>query len=177
VCEEEGGVREEGGERGGGMGGGEEERARKEKRRKERERIYDEECARKKEVRETTSTPHNNDVLCGNGREGTLNAHPGNEHFQKLVDQEKRLYLTARSIHEKRLILSKIVDEIRNLNPPGRFLLKDANSNLWRDIGDERAHNKTSNSLRKNALAVRRQLEDDFEKSQLKQAQAANVAT
>jgi hypothetical protein len=60
---------------------------------KERERIYDEECTRKKEVRETTSTPHNNDVLCGHGREGSINAHPGNEHFRKLVDQKKRLYL------------------------------------------------------------------------------------
>ena len=123
----------------------------------------------------TTSTPHNNDVLCGRG--GTVNAHPGNEHFRKLVDQKKRLYLTARFKREKRLISSKIVDEIRNLDPPGRFLLKDANSNLWRDIGDEKARDKTSQSLRENALAVRRQLEDDFEKSQLKQAQAANVAT
>ena len=92
----------------------------------------------------TTSTPHNNDVLCGRG--GTV--HPGNEHFRKLVDQKKRLYLTARFKREKRLISSKIVDEIRNLDPPGRFLLKDANSNLWRDIGDEKARDKTSQSAR-----------------------------
>ncbi|KAL3808080.1 hypothetical protein ACHAXA_006842, partial [Cyclostephanos tholiformis] len=122
----------------------------------------------------TTTTPHHNDVLCGRG--GTVNAHPGNEQYRKFVDQKKRLYLTARFKREKRLISSKIVDEIRNLDPPGRFLLKDANSDVWRDIGDEKARDKTSQSLRENALAVRRQLEDDFEKAQMKQAQVANDA-
>lgn len=115
----------------------------------------------------TTTTPHNNDVLCGRG--GTVNAHPGNEQYRKFVDRKKRLYLTARFKREKRLISSKIVDEIRNLDPPGRFLLKDANSNVWRDIGDEKARDKTSQALRENALTVRRQLEDDFKKSQMHQ--------
>ena len=115
----------------------------------------------------TTTTPHNNDVLCGRG--GTVNAHPGNEQYRKFVDRKKRLYLTARFKREKRLISSKIVDEIRKLDPPGRFLLKDANSNVWRDIGDEKARDKTSQALRENALTVRRQLADDFKKSQMHQ--------
>jgi hypothetical protein len=89
-----------------------EERARKKAREEEECVRKEEECARKKareEVestrkKETTSTPHNNDVLCGRGC--TVNAHPGNEHFWKLVDQEKRLYLMARFVRKKQLSLA-----------------------------------------------------------------------
>ena len=116
-------------------------------------------------MRETTATPHDNDVLYGNGQDGTIKAHPGNENFRKLVDQGKPLYVTARSTRKKGPIVSKIVNQIRNLNPPGRFLLKDANSNLWRDVGDKKARKKILTVLSGHALAVRRQLE------------AANVAT
>jgi hypothetical protein len=140
--------------------GGKVECARKEKRSKKLQEIYEERCARKKEVLETTATPHNNDVLCGNGQDGIIKAHPGNENFRKLVDQGMPLYVMARSTHQKKPIVSNIVNQIRNLNPPGRFLHKDANSNLWRDVGDEKARKKIYH-----ALTVRRQLEDDFEKS------------
>ncbi|KAL3779608.1 hypothetical protein ACHAW5_001056 [Stephanodiscus triporus] len=127
-----------------------------------------------KHVELTTTTPHQNDVLCGRG--GTVNCHPGNEQYRKFVDRKKRLYLTARFKREKRLISSKIVDEIRNLDPPGRFLQKDAHSNVWRDIGDEKARDKTSQALRENALIVRRQMEDDFRKSQDQQAKKSHLA-
>lgn len=42
----------------------------------------------------STPKPHSNDVLCGRG--GTINAHPGNEQYRRLVDRKKRVYLTAR---------------------------------------------------------------------------------
>lgn len=124
----------------------------------------------------TTTAPHANDVLCGRG--GTVNAHPGNEQYRKFVDSKKRLYLTARFKREKRLISSQIVDQVRNLNPPGRFLMKDlANSSIWHDIGDEKARDKTSQALRETALTVRRQLEEDFRKAQQANAALAGVAT
>ena len=105
-----------------------------------------------------TTAPHYNDVLCGRG--GIVNAHPGNEQYRKFVDREKLHYLTTQFRREKRLLSSEIVDEIRNLEPPGRFLLKDPNSKVWRDIGDEKARDKTSQALRETALILRKQLEE-----------------
>jgi hypothetical protein len=45
-------------------------------------------------------------------------------------------------------IASMILDEIRNLDPPGRFLDKDEDLNLWFDIGDKKARYKICQSLR-----------------------------
>jgi hypothetical protein len=113
----------------------------------------------------TTTAPHNNDVLCGRG--GIINSHPGNEQYRKFVDRKKRLYLTARFKREKRLISIQIVYQVRNLNPPGRFLMKDpANPSTWHEIGDEKAREKTSQILREMASTVKRQLEEDFRKAQ-----------
>ena len=85
----------------------------------------------------TSTALHYNNFLCGQG--GIVNAHPGNEQYRKFVDREKLHYLTTQFRRQKRLLLSEIVDEIRNLDPPSRFLLKDPNSNVWRDIGDKKA--------------------------------------
>ena len=111
----------------------------------------------------STEEPHNNDVLCGRG--GTINAHPGNEQYRKFVDRKKRVYLTARFKREKRLIAQSIVDEVRSLKPPGRFLLKDSKTNIWSDVGDEKARDKTSQALRENALTVRKQMEKEYQES------------
>ena len=110
-----------------------------------------------------TNKPHNNDVLCGRG--GTINAHPGNEQYRKFVERKKRVYLTARFKREKRLIASSIVEEVRNLDPPGRFLTKDPHSDVWYDVGDEKARDKTSQALRENALSVRKQMEEEFQET------------
>mmetsp|Transcript_30207 Transcript_30207/g.54661 ORF Transcript_30207/g.54661 Transcript_30207/m.54661 type:complete len:662 (-) Transcript_30207:107-2092(-) len=106
--------------------------------------------------------PHNHDVLCGRG--GSINSHPGNERFRELVEKRKRVYLTARFKREKRLIASSIVSEIRGLEPSGRFLSKDAKSGKWKDIGDEKARDKTSQALRENAPKVRAEIETEINK-------------
>ncbi|KAL9185181.1 hypothetical protein ACHAXT_002958 [Thalassiosira profunda] len=121
-----------------------------------------------------TTSPHHNDVLCGRG--GTINAHPGNEQYRQFVDRKKRVYLTARFKREKRLIAQSIVDEVRHLKPPGRFLLKDAHGDVWRDVGDEKARDKTSQALRENALSVRKQMEEEFLESRRQQARQAAIA-
>ena len=111
-----------------------------------------------------------NDVLCGRG--GSINCHPGNERFRQLVDSKKRLYLTARFKREKRLIASRIVDEIHALNPPGRFLTKiqvpgatrgkkKATDMRWYEVDIEKARDKTSQALRENAPEIRKEMEDE----------------
>lgn len=108
----------------------------------------------------TTKDPCENDVLCGRG--GSINSHPGNERFRILVEKRKRVYLTARFKREKRLIACSIVSEIRALDPPGRFLSRDAKSGLWKDIGDEKARDKTSQALRENAPSIRAEIETEI---------------
>jgi hypothetical protein len=109
-------------------------------------------------------TPNPNDVLCGRG--GNINSHQGNEQFRSFVEKRKRVYLTARFKREKRLIASSIVNEIRAMDPPGRFLarkgsMKD-NSGYWYDIGDEKARDKTSQALRENAPSIRAEIETEI---------------
>jgi hypothetical protein len=113
-----------------------------------------------------------------------VNSYPGNKQYRKFIDQKKQLYLTARFKREKRLISCQIVDQVRNLNPPGRFLMKDlANPSIWHDIGDEKARDKTSQTLRQTVLTVRRRLEEvvkleeDFRKAQQANAVLSGVAT
>jgi len=121
----------------------------------------------------TTITPHHNDVLCGRGLYRIHSHHPGNVQYQKLVDQKARLYLMARLKSEKQQIISMILNEIRKLDPPGRFLLiEDEDSNLWRDIGDKKAQYKICQSLRGKS-STGRQGGGGVNKSQMKQAPVA----
>ncbi len=68
-----------------------------------------------------------------------------------------------------------ILDEIRNLDPPGRFLLiEDEDSNLWRDIGDKKAQYKICQSLR-GTSSTGRQGGGGVNKPQMKQAPVAST--
>lgn len=81
-------------------------------------------------------TPHEHDVLCGRG--GGTNNHAGNERFRDLVNSKKMLYINS-SKRNKPQVAKGIVDFIRSLTPPGRFLQKDDRSGLMYDIGDQKA--------------------------------------
>lgn len=129
--------------------------------------------------------PNENDVLCGRG--GSINSHKGNEQFRKFVEKRKRVYLTARFKREKRLIATSIVTEIRDMDPPGRFLarkgnMKDNINGYWYDIGDEKARDKTSQALRENAPSIRAEIETEIHqqrqemRQQEEKKQAAAVA-
>ena len=109
----------------------------------------------------TPCEPTASDVLCGRG--GTINTHPGNAKYRQLVEQRKRVYLTARFKREKRLISESIIKEIRNQSPPGRFLNRDAKDGDWYDIGDIKAREKTSQALRENLPKLRKELEAEKE--------------
>jgi hypothetical protein len=59
-------------------------------------------------------------------------------------------------------ISRSIVEAVRSLDPPGRFLEKDPNIGLWSDIGHKKAVEKTSQALRDGAASLRKQLSADM---------------
>ena len=52
-------------------------------------------------------------------------------------------------------ISRSIVQAVRLLDPPGRFLDKDPATLLWHDIGHKKAVEKTSQALRDGAAMLR----------------------
>lgn len=90
-----------------------------------------------------TSMVSINDVLCGRGV--LTNHHPGNVFFHKLVCLNQKSYLLVTK-RDKAGVAKGIVNTIRSLKPPERFLKKarDINANgIWVEIGDRRAREKT----------------------------------
>lgn len=103
--------------------------------------------------------PNKNDVLSGRG--GRINNHEGNVYFRKLVASVKVKYLSKQTKKmDKAWIAADIVNQIRKLDPPGRFLKEDPNSSLWLEVGDERARRKTGQALREDAPDLREELEE-----------------
>jgi len=85
------------------------------------------------------------DILCGRG--GLTNHHKGNKRFRDIVALHRPDYVRAPKI-QKPSVARVIVRAIRNGDPPGRFLRKDATTGRWYDIGDKKAAEKTSQALR-----------------------------
>lgn len=98
-----------------------------------------------------------NDVLCGRG--GATNSHSGNRSYRKLVKKFKDKYLKAKK-KQKPSVAAEVVDIIRTLDPPGRFLKKDKDTGWYLDIGDARAKEKTSQALREGAPQIRKQMSE-----------------
>ena len=100
---------------------------------------------------------NDNDIICG--RKGVALKHPGNLAYRKIVGLNKELYATCLK-NEKLRVSKSIVAAMREVG--GRFLeredgktstsLDEHNDNgnpvAWRDIGDKRAVEKTSQALR-----------------------------
>jgi hypothetical protein len=104
--------------------------------------------------------PHEHDVLSGRGN--FVNYHAGNEYFRSLVRSHKIAYIACPK-PQKGKFSRIIVDEIRNRDPPGRFLKQDAETKLWYDIGDKKALDKTRQALREGAPELMKDLEDEEE--------------
>lgn len=98
-------------------------------------------------------TPTVNDVLLGRG--AGINGHPGNVHFRAVVKDHKHDYLATITNIQKYLIVMDILQVIRHLNPPGRFVTQDIGTGLWHDVGDEKARRKIGQALRENASSIR----------------------
>lgn len=98
--------------------------------------------------------PNENDVLCGRG--GRINAHEGNVQFREIVVANKKEYLAKSTKKlEKAHIAARVVEYIRTMNPPGRFLKEDADTGMWFDIGDAKAIKKAGQALREDAPDIR----------------------
>ncbi len=106
--------------------------------------------------KEGISTFEDNDVLSGRG--GGTNVHPGNRNFRDLINLHRRSYLKARK-NDKPAISRAIVRAIRESG--GRFLKKGSKSNVWYEIGDDAAREKTSQALRQRAPEMRKLLFDN----------------
>jgi len=104
--------------------------------------------------------PNVNDVLCGRG--GRINSHRGNVRFRDVINSKKTIYLapTTKKL-EKAHIAAGIVNDIRSMNPPGRFLKEEKGTGMWYDIGDAKAIKKTGQALREDAPEIRPAIDVD----------------
>lgn len=90
------------------------------------------------------------DILSGRG--GGTNTHPGNKNFRQLVESYRSEYVLSKKA-AKREIARRIVNTIRQ--DGGRFLKREGVT--WREIGDQKAREKTSQALREGLAAKMRQ--------------------
>ena len=95
--------------------------------------------------------PGANDVLSGRG--GNINNHAGNRAFRSFVNERKYDYNLTKNKSEKANISQSIVDRVHNLDPPGRFLIKEGG--YWREVDGAKAMAKTSQALREGAPSLR----------------------
>jgi hypothetical protein len=90
------------------------------------------------------------DVLLGRG--GETNHHLGNIQYRQLVKASQPAYLAAKR-RDKPRIAAAIVAVVRSRS--GRFLKKHLGDHTWRDVGNVRAREKTSQALREGAPELR----------------------
>jgi hypothetical protein len=95
--------------------------------------------------------PHDHDVLSGRGN--FVNYHAGNEHFRGLVRKHKVAYVQCPK-PQKGEFSRMIVEEVKSLNPPGRFLKQDMATKLWYDVGEKKSLDKTRQALREGAPEI-----------------------
>ena len=94
------------------------------------------------------------DVLLGRG--GETNHHLGNIQYRQLVKASQPAYLAAKR-RDKPRIAAAIVAVVRARS--GRFLKKHLGDHTWRDVGNVRAREKTSQALREGAPELRGNVE------------------
>ncbi|KAL3905810.1 MAG: hypothetical protein SGARI_004283 [Bacillariaceae sp.] len=129
---------------------------------------------------------HDHDVLCGRG--AYVNGHTGNARLRKLATERKAAFDKG-NFTDKRTLATEVVQAIRGLNPPGRFLKKantgkDAKSGdeptaelvdgMWEELTDEKAIHKACQVMRDIARPDRKFREE--RKANLKAAKLAKAA-
>ena len=97
---------------------------------------------------------HDHDVLCGRGV--NLAAHPGNERFRALVQSKyDESYCTTFTTREKRALAQEIIDHIKSLIPPGRFLKRPGKNHTNRGLKGPWEELPSKEVLKKTCQAVR----------------------
>lgn len=116
--------------------------------------------------------PGDNDVLYGRG--GGTNHHDGNKRYRKMVEQRKVDYVNSKRL-DKPLVALDIIAQWRKQKPPGRFLKFDDKTELWNDVGDKKAREKTSQALREKAPQLRKQQEEQRKEKQMKEVKHVSM--
>jgi len=102
---------------------------------------------------EVIKQPHAHDVLSGRGNGANL--HPGNIYFRSLIAEHKATYVSS-SHKDKKNIKSRIVEQIQNRSPSGRFLHKNNTmTGVWDCMNHKEALKKTGQALREDAPRMR----------------------
>lgn len=92
--------------------------------------------------------PTHNDVLKGRGK--GISRHPGNFQFRNIINGIREQYALGPLI-EKEMCAKRILNEIQQMDPPGRFLSPGKNSNEWVEISGKAALAKIRQALREGA--------------------------
>jgi len=117
-------------------------------------------------------TVHESDIICGRG--GLSLKHPGNAAYRQITSLNKEIYATCPK-SEKLRISKSIVNAVREIN--ARFLEREdgktsrsldetdaaGNPVTWRDIGDKRAIEKTSQALREGQPKLLKKLKEELD--------------
>lgn len=89
--------------------------------------------------------PRDEDILFGRG--GRTNHHPGNKRLREIVEKYRETYNKAKKV-DKPKVSKLIVNALRSADPPSRFLRMNDITTRWEEVGDKRAAEKVSQTLR-----------------------------
>eukprot|EP00522_Entomoneis_paludosa_P013679 CAMPEP_0172442152 /NCGR_PEP_ID=MMETSP1065-20121228/2626_1 /TAXON_ID=265537 /ORGANISM="Amphiprora paludosa, Strain CCMP125" /LENGTH=465 /DNA_ID=CAMNT_0013191895 /DNA_START=87 /DNA_END=1484 /DNA_ORIENTATION=- len=91
--------------------------------------------------------PGPTDVICARGKKAL--EHAGNKRFRAMVSGNMDTYSKAKTKLEKSLIVSHIIDQVRQASPPGGFLREDEDApGVWFEVGDAVAREKIGQGFR-----------------------------
>jgi len=97
--------------------------------------------------------PLENDVISGRGNNSTY--HPGNLRFRSIICEIKEEYMIS-TYPEKKKYAMQVVEKIKSLDPPGRFLKRDPTcpKKSWYELSEKETLAKTRQALRENASNI-----------------------
>ena len=99
--------------------------------------------------------PTHNDVLKGRGKR--INRHPGNIQFLNIVIRMRQQYAFAPTMREKQIYAKRVLDELLQMDPPGRFLSpagKKVKNEEWIAMSEQAALIEIRQALREGAPDV-----------------------
>eukprot|EP00587_Corethron_hystrix_P012810 CAMPEP_0113315166 /NCGR_PEP_ID=MMETSP0010_2-20120614/10943_1 /TAXON_ID=216773 ORGANISM="Corethron hystrix, Strain 308" /NCGR_SAMPLE_ID=MMETSP0010_2 /ASSEMBLY_ACC=CAM_ASM_000155 /LENGTH=159 /DNA_ID=CAMNT_0000171613 /DNA_START=100 /DNA_END=579 /DNA_ORIENTATION=+ /assembly_acc=CAM_ASM_000155 len=89
--------------------------------------------------------PNSIDVLFGPGA-GLSTSHAGNKIFLRLVERKKEEYHVS-DAEGRKTIVREIVNAVRSLNPPGRFLVRRPVGRCWHEASVAKTFIKINRAL------------------------------
>jgi len=108
-------------------------------------------------------TPSQNDVLSGKGK-GMQNHH-GNRTYRAIIAKWKPKYVQLGKTKDKVDVAYKVLNELKTLKPPAKFLTKLEDSDRWYPQDEAAVISKIKQALRENAPNVRKELHNEEKKN------------